>query len=442
MLNPAPGWRYSATQWAAADTQVRSAGALSFWLFAYVALLPYQWEPVQHLRFGLADVCLFLGLVFGVARIRVRREAWGVWLLALVLVFTVGLFVSAASTGSLSTYVFLNKGVGLLILLAAYLMITTEVTEWRHVRSILRVFVIGVSLQNVLALAAMMASYLAGMKFSFVNYGNERLSGMMYDPNAYGGLLVTALVFNIVGSSGAVPITRGLGRLLCNITLVVGIGFTFSRSAWMALAASWIMYLVLRPWPALKMLAVLSTAVPVIGLFVAIGAVSPARMLDRPDTIDDRLRLIDHSVAQFEKHPVVGMGLGMFRETEGLIVHNTPLWFLVDFGLTGLGVFLGFLGWSFLSGMKTCPATPPEAKPYVHAILAANAGMLGLSMGIEAFYQRHWWLCFALIAACQVAAKRAPARQTGGQESEAPPKPNGPTSAWRPGVAVAGRVRS
>jgi hypothetical protein len=25
--------------------------------------------------------------------------------------------------------------------------------------------------------------------------------------------------------------------------------------------------------------------------------------------------------------------------------------------------------------------------------------MLGLSMGIEAFYQRHWWLTFALVGA-------------------------------------------
>jgi putative inorganic carbon (HCO3(-)) transporter len=32
------------------------------------------------------------------------------------------------------------------------------------------------------------------------------------------------------------------------------------------------------------------------------------------------------------------------------------------------------------------------------ALLLAHAAMLGVAMGIEAFYQRHWWLVFSLIA--------------------------------------------
>jgi hypothetical protein len=34
----------------------------------------------------------------------------------------------------------------------------------------------------------------------------------------------------------------------------------------------------------------------------------------------------------------------------------------------------------------------------VLALLLAHAAMLGVAMGIEAFYQRHWWLVMALIA--------------------------------------------
>jgi hypothetical protein len=49
---------------------------------------------------------------------------------------------------------------------------------------------------------------------------------------------------------------------------------------------------------------------------------------------------------------------------------------------------------------------PPEAQPYVLASLVALVGMLGLSMGIEAFYQRHWWLSFALVGAASAMTSR------------------------------------
>ena len=32
------------------------------------------------------------------------------------------------------------------------------------------------------------------------------------------------------------------------------------------------------------------------------------------------------------------------------------------------------------------------------ALLLAHTAMFGLAMGIEAFYQRHWWLVLGLIA--------------------------------------------
>jgi hypothetical protein len=94
-------------------------------------------------------------------------------------------------------------------------------------------------------------------------------------------------------------------------------------------------------------------------------------------------------------------------------------------------VFLGFLGWSFLSGLSVYVTAPPGARPYVHALLAANFGMIGLSMGIEAFYQRHWWLCFALIAATRLAARSAFARQPGMEGTRSV------QTAWLPGFRPA-----
>ena len=54
-----------------------------------------------------------------------------------------------------------------------------------------------------------------------------------------------------------------------------------------------------------------------------------------------------------------------------------------------------------MSTINFCDAyrfTPAREQPLALALLLAHAAMFGLAMGIEAFYQRQWWLVFGLIA--------------------------------------------
>jgi putative inorganic carbon (hco3(-)) transporter len=382
---------------------------VSFLLLAYVALLPYQYAIQEPLRIGVADICLAMYLLLHAGSLRIRREAWSVWHNGMLLVFVMGLFVIAVRQGFVTQYEVLNKMAGLIALVAAYLALTTEVEDWWQFRKVLRVFVLGVCAQNLVALGALIASYVAGFQTTLLNYENERLSGMLYDPNAYGGLLVVALAFNVVGSSGPTPVTRGVLKHVCNLTLVMGIAFTFSRSAWLSLAAAWLTYVVFRPGSAVKMLAVVVLSVPAVLFMAGQGLVSTQRMVDRPETVHQRVDLMEHSLAQFREHPLVGLGLGGFRGEEGLIVHNTPLWFLADFGLIGMFVFCGFVAWFYLSGLRSYLAAAADAQPLVLAVIVSHSAMLGLSMGIEGFYQRHWWLCFGLIAAAARAVRTSPA---------------------------------
>jgi len=154
------------------------------------------------------------------------------------------------------------------------------------------------------------------------------------------------------------------------------------------------------------MAAVVSTVIPVLLLFIGLGLLSPQRMLQRPGTIDSRVAPIRDSLDQFKEHPLLGMGLGGFRESGRTIVHNTFLWFLADFGLAGVVVFSALIAWFALAGFRAYTLAPPEAQSYVLASLAALVGMLGLSMGIEAFYQRHWWLSFALVGAASAITRK------------------------------------
>jgi O-antigen ligase len=91
------------------------------------------------------------------------------------------------------------------------------------------------------------------------------------------------------------------------------------------------------------------------------------------------------------------------------------MWFLADFGILGLAALLIFLGWFFAKAWFAYRFAPERKRPLVLALLLAHAAMVGLAMGIEAFYQRHWWLIFGLIASSYSLAlqsSRHPRRNT------------------------------
>jgi putative inorganic carbon (hco3(-)) transporter len=67
---------------------------------------------------------------------------------------------------------------------------------------------------------------------------------------------------------------------------------------------------------------------------------------------------------------------------------------------------VGFLACFFARGWFAYRFAPASQQPLVLALLLAHAAMLGLAMGIEAFYQRHWWLIFSLIASSYALVRR------------------------------------
>jgi len=114
------------------------------------------------------------------------------------------------------------------------------------------------------------------------------------------------------------------------------------------------------------------------------------------------------AIREFLHSPLVGMGLGEYSVKYDVIVHNTVLWFLAEFGVIGLIVILGFLA-SFVAKMlRALRLGPVEQKPLIVALLAGYAAMLGVSVGIEALYQRHWWLVMAAGGAAYALSAASP----------------------------------
>jgi putative inorganic carbon (hco3(-)) transporter len=377
----------------------RKSGALTFLVGVYAALLPYQVELAHDLNFALANCCLPLILLVAPGQLKYRRPAWTFWHLAMILVFTIGTLVSALNAGYLSRYVFLNKDAGLALLLLSYVAITSAATEWQDMRHILRVFTIGVVSQNVVGIGAFLATYFFGVNTPLTMYGGVRLSGMMLDANAYGGLLVLALMICEGASWGPAPLFKGFPLLFCRLTLGLGILFTFSRSTWVSLTLALLLLCIVRRQVALRLALVGLIGAPCLFLIMGRRFLQFFEgMAARPEEGDSRFQLMHDALVEFARHPFLGGGLGNFLSIEGTIVHNTALWFLADFGILGLIVLLGYLGSFFVRGWSAYRFAPDSEKPIMLALVLAHTAMLGLAMGIEAFYQMHWWLIMALIA--------------------------------------------
>jgi len=379
-------------------------------LLAAVALLQVQIRTPFEINVAPSDVLLALALVVGFPRLAFRRGAVSPWHGALLCVFGASIFLSANGELGLTQYAVLNKLVGLLVLTALYMAATSYADDWPRIEEMCRCFAVSVALGNMLMLLLFFVPPLDAIWASAVGssarYADLRLCGMLLDPNAYGGLLVVAFALHFIGRDDRAPTTtaRRVFDGLASLTLMLGIVFTFSRTAWMALAGLCAFGMVRSPSAALKLSVLAAVAVT---LGVASGVLSVEMMIQlatREGSVESRLEINENAFRMFAESPVMGGGIGAFVIRHDVIIHNTPIWFLAELGLVGITVIVGFALWFFAKGWTALRRAPLGRRALVAGLIAAHASLVALSMGIEALYQRHWWLVLAMIGAAHHAS--------------------------------------
>jgi putative inorganic carbon (hco3(-)) transporter len=404
------------------DTIPRSPRILTVLVTGYVALLPFQFNAGNEINFAPSDCLMLLVLLLAAGQLKYRKAAWSPWHFGILVVFAVGSFVAAVHQGTLDRYELLNKDVGLLVPFLSYAAITSAIVNWEDLRHILRVFALSVVLQNILCVGGFLAAYFFGVSNPFTRYAGLRLSGMLIDPNAYGGLLIAALVICEGASQGQAPLFRGPTLWLSRLSLAMGILFTFSRSAWVGLALALLLACVAQARIVIRLGVAGIIGAPALLLLMGNRFIPVfEEMASRPKQVQGRFDLINAALQAFTSHPFLGGGIGSFRLREGEIAHNTVMWFLADFGIVGLTVLLGFLGWFFVKGWSAYRMAPSRRQPLVLALVLGHTALFGLAMGIEAFYQRHWWLILGLIAS----SYSLTLRQTNNSSAPPAPFPNG-----------------
>lgn len=120
--------------------------------------------------------------------------------------------------------------------------------------------------------------------------------------------------------------------------------------------------------------------------------------------LNDRVAIASVALTQYRGDAATmmfGIGLGTFFATSGaafgvpLVIHNTFIWFLVEFGPLGLLVVLWIWGRT-IAGLWRAAFARNGGEYLACGAMAALAGMTMFCILNEGFYQRQLWLVFAM----------------------------------------------
>ena len=386
-------------------------GVLRWLLVTYVVLLPVQIDTPFNIRFAPSDLCLVVALCLGLRVWRVRWPAWNGWHVALLGLFALSVLTGFLATGSVSQYVLLNKTAGIVLLFGSYLALTSLADSWGDWRWFLKAFLLSVTVQNVVNSAAFLWWRISGVGVDdpwldiLLSGGFDRLAGMLIDANAYGGLLVVAYAIVLLDDNSPRPLFGWRMRLFSLATLSLGLLLTSSRSAGLGFAVLTMVGAARNP----RLLFAVLVCV-VVGVAATAYLAGPEEfdalftVSTRQNTIDERVEISENALRMFARYPLMGGGIGAFVEEHDIIVHNTALWFLAEFGLVGALILIGFLGSFLASAWAAYHRVGPDRRPLIVGLVAAHLAMIGFSLGVEALYQRWWWFVMALLASAHTLA--------------------------------------
>jgi O-antigen ligase len=373
-------------------------------ILGWAFLLPVQLGGTTGLRFAPSDLLIAAYAFLALPTLRRVRGAWTWWHVAVPVVIWFNLGRALLGINGATRHAFLEKAVGILVLLVTYRCLVDYMSTHERVRAVLRAFLYGCVVNALLSLLTFLGAKSGAFHIPVVNepYTLSRPSGLLIDPNAFGGLMATALVIHGVTAAGGVPLLRrGVGRL-ATLFFPLTLALTFSRSAWIGAFLGLVAIAVAEPRLLRRMLAPLVVPVGLVLPVLLLNLPNASGLASRPGQVTARLDIIHAALADVASSPIIGIGLGVYEQHHHVIVHNTAIWFLTEMGLVGLVVFLGF----FLLHVRraTWLVTRGPAQTWVlgAALLGAMLVGLGVSVGIEAFYQRYWWLAFAAATAAYI----------------------------------------
>lgn len=442
-------------------SQIRRVDLRSAWAALLGILFSVRLFQRALVTASVSDAVLLLAVIGALWRqewrqwLELRKESPTGWIGGFSILLFAGLLVGRWRLGSWSWWGLINRGLGLPALLCVYCLFATVGKQriWFYLRS----FVIGGSLLNVPALAAVVMRYGlhrgSGLMFW---YSSLRLGGLMHNPNAYGGFLAVLLAVQLSGLAFGRPIFRRQWIDWANVAaLFVAAAFTISRSSWVAMLAGALTVLVSAaavPNTARQrtreLFPAAAVAIASLGLLVMAGGGGLAsvvhdgvsahtttdsswiyyahgsnsfaeflRIARDPAGASDRLAIDRTAIELYAASPskmIFGLGLGAFEEMSSstrlqsnVMIHNSFLWALVELGPLG-AVCLVTIFAKIIRRLYRAIRSDAWDVPTLAGLFASLVGCSIWCLSNEGIFQRHLWFLLGLGAAATFSARHPP----------------------------------
>jgi hypothetical protein len=225
---------------------------------------------------------------------------------------------------------------------------------------------------------------------------------MQFDVNNAGAAYGVAII--VLWRMGGELFRSTVARTMALAICVAALALTLSRGSYVAVAAAMIVVLAVTRSTAKNWAryAGVVLVVLVVGLTTGFLGSALQDFANRPDTVSTRQGLTAEALNSFAESGGLGIGLGTQLAESGQIVHNTAIWLLVEMSVVGI-VYL--VAMAVLPIQVTLRMRASD-RPLALALLGSQIVMLVASIGIEALYQRQWWMIIGL-AMVQPAEPRA-----------------------------------
>jgi O-antigen ligase len=300
------------------------------------------------------------------------------------------------------------KFMGITVYLCAFaLWIPSWVTNRRHARTLVRIYVGVAVLSAALGSLALFVSFPGHEQLTY--FSGTRARALFKDPNVFGPFLVpAALVLMQELLEPRLLRSPRLVKLGLLFVLACGILFSYSRAAWLDLVVGVVVMgvvLALRRGGARRALVfvgVLALASVIIVASVQVtGQLAFLHERAQFQTYDNqRFGAQAGGIALAETHPI-GIGPGQFELVEPISAHSTYVRALAEQGILGFVVLVALLYGTLLMALRNAVTGRDTHGIGSAALLAAWCGILANSLFVDTLHWRHLWLIAGLIWAAQ-----------------------------------------
>jgi O-antigen ligase len=387
--------------------------------------MTYMFVPGGYATMGSSDALLpfVIGsLVIGAALTPVvRRQPWSVSPAHVLIVVSVVLVTASIAVhtvldpGFLTTRAIVDTAkvsVGVVYFVVVFLLVK------KHGQAAVdRAFWIWTWTASALSLGS-----LVGVTGAIVVVPTDgfRSNGFFEDPNLYAGYLLVSFSIMLYLAT----ISKSVWLPVQGLLMAGGIVMTGSRGGLGSLVLLVLFALVVIRSARLRgmLLGIIGLGTLVLGFLLANrGSGTTILGIDRiffaQDVGDDpRVRLWARAIEKWADSPVWGIGAGQFERFSGdvfrvakstgfgYVTHNTFLYFLVAFGIIGLGLFLAMMGW-VVARLYAAPGLSRNAK---HALLSGVVVLCSQFMTLNLQNLRYVWVYFGLLLGLAAVAQRKP----------------------------------